>query len=139
MGKPLAVKLLTVISVGVVLLGHLPPVAAGVLLCIGDETDSDCCRKPGSKRLLDGSECTCCITVAGDEVRGTTRKPQVTTISRDRVCIAEVVAFQSRRINTDPGGHSRKDVVDEHVIDPVAISVHQVGSTTHECDGLAVS
>ena len=73
MGKSLAVKTLTVISVGVVLLGHLPLVADGMLLCIGDGTDPDCCPKPGnthqsgvaeSQQLLDGSECSCCITVA---------------------------------------------------------------------------
>jgi len=73
MGKSLTVKFLSIVVVGVVLLGHLPLVTAGMLLCIGDGTDPDCCRKPGnayqsgvseSKQLLDGSDCSCCITVS---------------------------------------------------------------------------
>ncbi len=72
MGKSLTAKLLSVVVVGVVLLGHSPLVAAGMLLCIGDGTDPDCCPKPGnahqsgvveSKQLQDGSDCNCCITV----------------------------------------------------------------------------
>jgi len=72
MGKSFAVKTLSAIAVAVVLLGHLSPVAAGMLLCIGDGTDPDCCRKPNdfqesrldeSKQLLDGSDCSCCITI----------------------------------------------------------------------------
>ena len=73
MGKSLAVRFLSFVVVGVVLLGPLPLVAAGMLLCIGDGTDPDCCRKSGnayqagvgeSKQLLDGSDCSCCITVS---------------------------------------------------------------------------
>ena len=72
MGKSLAMKILSAVAVGVVLLGHLSLVAAGMLLCIGDGTDIDCCREPHnshesrldeSKQLLDGSDCSCCITV----------------------------------------------------------------------------
>ena len=72
MGNSLAMKILTAVAVGVMLLGHLSPVAAGMLLCIGDGSDPDCCRKPNdshesrfdeSKQLLDGSDCSCCITV----------------------------------------------------------------------------
>ena len=73
MGKPLVVRLLSVLVVSVILLGHSPLVAAGMLLCIGDGSDPDCCRKPAnayqsgvgeSKQLLDGSDCNCCITVS---------------------------------------------------------------------------
>jgi hypothetical protein len=65
-------KILTAVAVGILLLGHLSPVAAGVLLCIGDGSESDCCgerhaspesRLDGSTQLLDGSDCGCCITV----------------------------------------------------------------------------
>ena len=71
MGKSIAVRILSVV-VGVVMLGHLPLVAAGMLLCIGDGTDPDCCRErhdshesrlDESTQLLDGSDCGCCITV----------------------------------------------------------------------------
>ena len=72
MGNSLATKILTAVAVGVVLLGHLSPVAAGMLLCIGDGNDPDCCperqdsresRLGESTRCLDGPECACCITV----------------------------------------------------------------------------
>ena len=72
MGKSLAMKSLSAVAVVVVLLGHLSPVAAGMLLCIGDGSDPDCCRErhgfhesrlDESTQLLDGSDCGCCITV----------------------------------------------------------------------------
>ena len=57
-------KVLTAVAVGVMLLGHLSPVAAGMLLCIGDGSDPDCCReRHESTRLLDASDCGCCITI----------------------------------------------------------------------------
>jgi hypothetical protein len=71
MRNSLAMKILTVVAVGVVLLGHLSPLAAGQL-CIGDESDSDCCgelydsdesRLEEATQLLDDSGCGCCITV----------------------------------------------------------------------------
>ena len=72
MGSSLAMKILTAVAVGAVLLVHLSPVAAGMLLCIGDGSDPDCCRErhdshesrlDESTQLLDGSDCGCCITV----------------------------------------------------------------------------
>ena len=72
MRSSLAMKVLTVVTVGVMLMGHLSPVAAGMLLCIGDGSDPDCCRErhdshephlDESTQLLDGSDCGCCITV----------------------------------------------------------------------------
>ena len=72
MRNSLAMKVLTAVAVVVVLLGHLSPVAAGMLLCIGDGSDPDCCRErhdshesrlDESLQLLDGSDCGCCITV----------------------------------------------------------------------------
>jgi hypothetical protein len=72
MSNSLAMKILTAVAVGVVLLGHLSPVAAGMLLCIGDGSDPDCCgerddshesRLDESAQFLVGSDCACCITV----------------------------------------------------------------------------
>ncbi len=72
MRNPLAMKILTAVAVGVMLLGHFSPVAAGMLLCIGDGSDPDCCRERHdshepqlgeSTQFLDGSDCGCCITV----------------------------------------------------------------------------
>ena len=70
MGKSLVMKILSVLAVGIVL-AHLSPIAAEMLLCIGDGTDPDCCSKPRSsepsaseaKQLHNGSDCSCCITV----------------------------------------------------------------------------
>jgi hypothetical protein len=71
MRNSVATKILTAVAVGVVLLGH-SPVAAGMLLCIGDGSDPDCCRERDdspespldeSTQVLDGSDCGCCITV----------------------------------------------------------------------------
>ncbi len=69
MGNSLAMKVLTAVAVGVMLLGHLSPVAAGMLLCIGDGTDPGCCRERYDSRQprLDETtqllDCPCCITV----------------------------------------------------------------------------
>jgi hypothetical protein len=65
-------KCLAAVALGIMLLAHLSPVAAGMLLCIGDGADPDCCperydsvesRLGESTQLLDGSDCGCCITV----------------------------------------------------------------------------
>ncbi len=78
MGNSLTMKILTAVAVGVMLLGHFSPVAAGMLLCIGDGSDPECCRErldshgphlDESTQLLDGSDCDCCITV--DAARST--------------------------------------------------------------------
>ncbi len=72
MGKSFAMKILSAVAVGVVLLGHVYPVAEGMLMCIGDGLDLDCCGKPISaheshvdeaKQFVDGSDCSCCIAV----------------------------------------------------------------------------
>ncbi len=70
MGRSLSLKVLTAVAVGAVLLGQFSPVAAAMLLCIGDGSEPDCCNgspvETGlevSARLLDGSDCDCCVTV----------------------------------------------------------------------------
>jgi len=72
MGSSFAIRALSVVLVGIVLAGLLAPAASGMLLCIGDGTDPDCCRNSGtshqprlprSQQLLDGAACHCCITV----------------------------------------------------------------------------
>ncbi|MDH3627401.1 MAG: hypothetical protein OES25_07060 [Acidobacteriota bacterium] len=72
MRNPLATKILSAVAVGVVLLGLLSPIAAGQLVCIGDERDPDCCDERDSSdesrleettQLLDSSDCGCCIPV----------------------------------------------------------------------------
>ena len=70
MGKSLAMRILSAVALGALLV-HLSPVATGMLLCVGDEAVDDCCGPPQdsqsrvseAKRLLDGSGCSCCITV----------------------------------------------------------------------------
>jgi hypothetical protein len=66
-------RTLSVVAVAMLLLGQLSPVAASMLLCIGDGNDTDCCRKLHDShetgldeptQLLDASDCDCCITVA---------------------------------------------------------------------------
>jgi hypothetical protein len=72
MRRSLAMKALTAVAVGLLILGHLSPVAAGMLLCVADESDPDCCDEreaprdatvEASTRLLDGSDCGCCVEV----------------------------------------------------------------------------
>jgi hypothetical protein len=72
MRNSLAMKCLAAVALGIMLLAHLSPVAAGILLCIGDASDTECCgerqdshesRLEESPQLLDGSDCGCCITV----------------------------------------------------------------------------
>jgi len=92
MRNSLAMKILTAVAVGVVLLGQLSPVAAGMLLCIGDGSDPDCCRErydshesrlDESTQLLDGSDCGCCITVdaAPSTAGSSSRKAPLDVIS----------------------------------------------------------
>lgn len=72
MRNSLSMKCLAAVALGIMLLAHLSPVAAGMLLCIGDGSEPDCCREgedfyesrlEESTQLLDGSDCACCITV----------------------------------------------------------------------------
>ena len=65
-------KFLSVAAMCIMLMGQLSPAAAGMLLCVGDGTNPDCCSKPhGSQEprvddvelFWDGSDCGCCITV----------------------------------------------------------------------------
>ena len=71
MSNSFVMKVLAAVAMGVVLLAHLSPVAAGMLLCIGDGSDVDCCRDGQETQetrsdlfaqFLDGSDCACCIT-----------------------------------------------------------------------------
>jgi hypothetical protein len=90
MSKTLAMKALSVLAVGI-LLAHLSPLATGILLCIGDGTDPDCCLEPHSsqsrveetKPLLDGSDCDCCITVdaASSTAGATSHKASLDVLS----------------------------------------------------------
>ena len=65
-------KCLAAVAFGIMLLAHLSPVAAGMLLCIGDGSEPDCCIEDDasyqahleeSTQLRDGSDCICCFTV----------------------------------------------------------------------------
>jgi hypothetical protein len=95
MGNPLALKILSVLAVGM-LLAHMSPAATGVLLCIGDGADPDCCSESHTsqsgasevEQLQDGSDCGCCITVdAAPRTAGTTsQKASVEMFSGAGVC-----------------------------------------------------
>jgi hypothetical protein len=71
MGSSLAIRALSIILVGIILSGPLSPAASGLLVCIGDGTDPDCCRTSGSPQsglsqldqMMDEAACHCCITV----------------------------------------------------------------------------
>ena len=71
MGTSLAIRALSIVLVGIILSGPLSPAASGLLVCIGDGTDPDCCRNSGShqsglsqsNQMMDGAACHCCITV----------------------------------------------------------------------------
>lgn len=65
-------KTLVIVLAGIVLASNFSLVTAGLLLCIGDGTDPDCCRKteiarqssPGqSEQFLNGADCDCCVRV----------------------------------------------------------------------------
>lgn len=80
MRNSLAMKCLAAVALGIMFLAHLSPVAAGMLLCIGDGSEPDCCRDGDDSyqshleeptQLRDGSDCACCITVdAGPPIAG---------------------------------------------------------------------
>ena len=72
MGNSVARKTLSVVLAGIVLAGSFSVLSAGMLLCIGDGTDPDCCRNTEiagqsrlgqSRPLLDRADCHCCVTM----------------------------------------------------------------------------
>jgi len=71
MSKSLVLRTFSAMAVAVLLLGHLSPVAACMLLCIGEGSETDCCPKPEESRLgesnqlPEGPDCSCCNTVDG--------------------------------------------------------------------------
>lgn len=67
-----AIKILTVVLAGIALAGHSLPVAASMLLCIGEDVAAGCCRDADvsdqsrlveSRQFLDEADCDCCIAV----------------------------------------------------------------------------
>ena len=107
MGKLQAVKVLSAVAVAVLLLGHLSPVAAGMLLCIGDDKDDDCCNKPHDShesrldkaaQLLDASDCDCCITVeAAPPTAGTGSHKTSLDIASGTGLTCDVATFAATR------------------------------------------
>ena len=65
------IRVLSIVFVGIILAGLFSPAASGLLVCIGDGTDPDCCRNSGShqsglsqsSQMVDGATCHCCVTV----------------------------------------------------------------------------
>jgi hypothetical protein len=118
MGKSLAMKILSVVAMGIVL-AHMSPVAAGMLLCIADGTDPDCCLEPRAshsrvdetKQLFDGSECSCCITVdaAPSTAGATSQKTSLDCLSGSGLLRNAVSATGTRisRIGHHDPGDSR--------------------------------
>jgi hypothetical protein len=73
MSKPLSIRTFSAIAVAVLLLGHLSPVAACMLLCIGEGSETDCCpSSEESRQLPEGPDCSCCNTVDGAPSNTTT-------------------------------------------------------------------
>lgn len=113
MRKSLAVKTLSLLAVGVVL-AHLSPVVTGMLVCIGDGTDPDCCRNPGSTQftadqathVLSGSKCSCCVTVDTTAVTVDATSQKVSTDVLSPVCaLGDVVPATGTRV-VRPGANN---------------------------------
>ena len=109
MRKSLAMRILSVAAMGIVL-AHLSPLATGMLLCIGDGTAPDCCstRVDETKKLLDGSDCSCCITVhaAPSTVGATSHKASLDIVSNSRPlqdAASPTGTCNSRARGHDPG------------------------------------
>ncbi len=114
MGNSLTMKILTAVAVGVMLLGHFSPVAAEMLLCIGDGSDPDCCRErhdshephiDESTQLQDGSDCGCCITVdaAASSACASSHKAPLDVVSGSAL-LRNVALFAGIRIPGTPNG-----------------------------------
>ena len=111
-------KTLTAVAVGVLLLGHLSPVAAGMLLCIGDGSDPDCCgerpdshesRLGESTQLLNGSDCGCCITVdAAPPTAGTSSHKASLDVASGTALLRNVALPTETRISGVPTGDAGK-------------------------------
>ena len=114
MGKSFTMKILTAVAVGIILLGHLSPVAAGMLLCVGDESDPDCCgerhdahesRLDEPTSLLDGSDCGCCITVgAAPSTAGASSHSASFDVLAGSALLRNVTLPTGTRIPGDPAG-----------------------------------
>ena len=105
MCKSLAMKALTAVAVCVLLLGHLSPVTAGVLLCIGDGNDPDCCGERYDSQLLDGSDCSCCIAIdaAPSATRPSSHKASLDVVSGS-ILLRNVTLPTGTRIPGAPTG-----------------------------------
>lgn len=115
MRKSFAVKILSVLAVGIVL-AHLSPVAMALELCIGDGTDPNCCRNPHSAQarvdetthLLDDSDCGCCITVEAvpSTAGATSQKASIDLLSGSEL-VSDAAASETMHIarlgSHDPG------------------------------------
>ncbi len=115
MGNPLEMKLSWVVAV-VLVLAHVSPAAAGMLVCIGDGAVPDCCDElPASEsgaavtaQLLDGSDCRCCITVdtKAATADATAQKAPVDSSSASGVsrnAVSPPTSRSPRQVSHDPG------------------------------------
>ena len=109
-------KILTAVAVGVVLLGHLSPVAAGMLLCIGNGNDPECCRERDdsresrfdeSRHVLDRPDCDCCIAVdAAPSTAGASSHKASLDVAPKWAQLRNVALPTGTRIPGNPTGES---------------------------------
>ena len=107
-------KALAAFGLGVILLGYLSPVAAGMLLCIGDGSDPDCCgdrydsresRLDRSTQFLNGSDCGCCVTVdAVPSTAGASFPKASVDVLSGSALLRKVTLPTGPRIPGSPGG-----------------------------------
>ncbi len=118
MANSLSIKILAAVTVGVVLLVQLSPVAAGMLLCIGEGSDPGCCPErhdsPESRldepaQLVDGSDCGCCISVdAAPSAAGTSSCKASVDVVFGSALLGNVALPTETRIPGAPPGDAGK-------------------------------
>ena len=104
MNNPIYRKISWALAIGLVLI-HLSPAVAGILVCIGDGPNPDCCeeapasasRMEATAQDLGNSDCECCITV------------QVVSTKADATCkkVSTVVSSDSGVVRTTESSPAR--------------------------------
>lgn len=116
MGYPLSRTISWALAMGLVL-AHLYPAAAGLLVCLGDRANPSCCDEVTASRSridaaaqdLDDSRCGCCITVeaASNRADATPQKISVNVAFESdlpRSAVAPAAVRVARAGGDGPGG-----------------------------------
>jgi len=109
MNNPIYRKISWALAIGLVLI-HLSPAVAGILVCIGDGPNPDCCEEaPASASRMEAtaqepgnSDCECCITVQVVSNKADAASKKISTVaSSDSGAVRTADSSPARVAHTD--------------------------------------